>query len=282
MAIQKSKKKKASKKNKSDKEWSHEGGQMSSRSHQTDVTGPIRVKRQSQESDERMRRGLRKVDKRKQERLEAKKMHQKVSFTQIAVENVLGQSTPSLISGSSRRVRQEPPRPLTPLEVLKRFQSSSLKRNNDNLLQENSTDSDEDINESEIDDLDSKVPVICDDTKLNNFDLGCDVTPAFIQCYKWFVCSQTTRPSSTDSSILETCANTIVGNFYGWVHPSISLTSTESSTVTTYSPNSFERQLLQYLKSYCDLFIEGSGPSADATLTHVLSYHLTSHIVLSR
>lgn len=290
--------KKKAKKGKSpgDKEWSYEGGQSfeSNQVENDEITKNRR--RETQDRDERMRRGRITIETRKKRKNEVKKMSTPVSFNKVVgiVEE------PSMHLRPTKRQRIEPPVSQNKLSVMDKLKLmvGGLSRSND--------DEDLETNVLEVSNASSDSE---QDSDVETNDNNDDDTKDRVGNYDWFFssnededivtipkASKIEHPLLCHSPTKSTKGHFNCDTIYGWLHPNSHLYKMKSikhipnvhkmwKNLNSPELNEFgmiQQSLLPFISNYVDSYLEGCNYKNQSDILSTVMLHSMLHIVKCR
>ena len=299
------KKKKKKQKSGADREWAFEGGQTMEETG-VERNQPVmeggRMRRQTQDRDERLRRGRMKIEMRKERDNFRSRMSKKVKFD----ENVGGKPN---VSRPVKKVRKEPPVSSNPMPIFERLQAMIASSRGEAYEVRSGSDSDasEDESASQSYDEGSDTPDNADDKQEEAQEESDDDEGEvnLVGYYDWFFSS----PADSGVDVLPASQKSVpLGTLYrtegsettlsGWLHPSVQpprirrvgdIPGLHKLWVERgeVSLGKREGRLLSYLSCYADIFVEvpskkdGATACYDAELTASLR-HVVTHVMRAR
>jgi hypothetical protein len=317
--------KKKSKKGKStaDREWTLEGGQfMSSTEVQDDSNETKNRRRETQDRDERMRRGRQTLEERKRKRESIKKMSKALTFNKalgLETENEKQEEV------KPKRARIEPPTSKSSLSILERLKNMVRTNKNSKELT-NSTSDDENVSDEDEhnyigkslmdDEYNDNDKSILDDDVDEDSAINVDCKPSLIYDYEFTgdvneresiiinenlsrkgmklnhpnVYNNSSKNNSNVSRLFQG------DSLHGWLCD-IAESSARNITQLSHIPHlhkmwkneqntirlsNMDKSLLPILTLYADTFIEGRTHINDHDIMRSVMLHITTHIVHAR
>jgi hypothetical protein len=303
------KKKKKKQKSTADKEWAFEGGQTmeaSGESRNQPVIEGGRLRRQTQDRDERLRRGRQKINIRKDKDRMRAKMSKKVLFSEIDGDDDAANSKPSR---PLKRVRREPPVSTNPMPIFERLQAMIALSRGEEYGERSASESEHSSDEADDEDHEDMSTAEADSEsgeEADNFsDKGDDSDQTGVNSvgyFDWFF-SSVDSDDAVDTTqrkvgVLLDSRKSPSGTIGGWLHPTVSPPCIRRvgeipGVHKLWSHRGDERldvcesQMLSHLSTYADLFweVETKKESAVENYHSELKAslrHITQHLMRSR